>query len=51
MRAGNPGQFTVNASLNAVPVYEKFGFVQQGEAQRMHGICFQPMRLSLGDGA
>lgn len=48
MQAGNPGEFTVNASLNAVPVYEKFGFVRQGEVQRMHGICFQPMRLGSG---
>ncbi len=42
---GNPGQFTVNASLNAVPVYERFGFVRKGEVQHMHGISFQPMHL------
>jgi GNAT superfamily N-acetyltransferase len=47
-QAGNPGEFTVNSSLNAMPVYEKFGFVRQGEVQSMHGICFQPMRLRSG---
>jgi GNAT superfamily N-acetyltransferase len=47
-QAGNPGEFTVNSSLNAVPVYERFGFVRQGEVQRMHGIFFQPMRLRSG---
>jgi len=43
-RAGNPGAFTVNASLNAVPLYEKFGFAREGEVQRVHGVAFQPMR-------
>lgn len=47
MQAGNRGEFTVNSSLNAVPVYEKFGFVGEGDIRRMHGISFQPMRLSL----
>lgn len=44
-RAGNPGEFTVNSSLDAVPVYEKFGFAREGEVQRVHGVAFQPMRL------
>ena len=44
LRAGNPGTFTVNASLNAVPLYEKFGFAREGEVQRVHGVSFQPMR-------
>ena len=44
-QAGNPGEFTVNSSLNAVAVYEKFGFVPRGETQKMHGIAFQPMHL------
>ena len=48
LEAGNSGEFTVNSSLNAVPVYEKFGFVRQGEVQRMHGISFHPMRLRSG---
>ena len=45
LQAGNPGEFTVNSSLNAVPVYERFGFVRHGEIQRVHGISFQPMQL------
>ncbi|WOB06907.1 GNAT family N-acetyltransferase [Piscinibacter gummiphilus] len=48
LRDGNPGEFTVNSSLSAVPVYERFGFVRQGEVQRMHGISFQPMSLRSG---
>jgi GNAT superfamily N-acetyltransferase len=43
--AGNLGEFTVNSSLNAVVVYEKFGFVPRGDIQNMHGISFQPMHL------
>jgi ribosomal protein S18 acetylase RimI-like enzyme len=43
LAAGNPGQFTVNASLNAVPVYQRFGFVCKGEIQFAHGISFQSM--------
>lgn len=45
LAAGNTGQFTVNSSLNAVPVYERFGFIRTGEVQQMHGISFQPMQL------
>ncbi|WP_295756125.1 GNAT family N-acetyltransferase [Undibacterium sp.] len=45
LAAGNPGQFTVNSSLNAVPVYERFGFVRKGDVQYMHGISFQSMHL------
>jgi GNAT superfamily N-acetyltransferase len=44
-QAGNPGRFTVNSSLNAVPVYERFGFVVSGPAVQTHGIAFQPMLL------
>lgn len=43
--AGNPGAFTVNASLNAVPLYEHFGFVADGEIRRVNGIAYRPMRL------
>lgn len=42
---GNPGEFTVNASLNAVPVYMRFGFVPMAEVQHVHGISFVPMAL------
>lgn len=48
LQAGNPGEFTVSSSLNAMPVYEKFGFVCQGGVQHAHGISFQPMQLRSG---
>jgi GNAT superfamily N-acetyltransferase len=44
-RAGNPGNFTVNASLGAMPVYGHFGFVATGPEVRTHGVVFVPMRL------
>lgn len=37
--------FTVNASLRAIPVYERFGFEKQGAVKVEHGVTFQPMRL------
>lgn len=37
--------FTVNASLQAIPVYESFGFEKQGTVKMEHGVTFQPMRL------
>jgi GNAT superfamily N-acetyltransferase len=43
--AGNPGEFTVNASLNAVPVYQHFGFELVGGPQHDKGLIFQPMKL------
>ena len=46
IQAGNPGRFTVNSSLNALPVYEKFGFVVSGAVVQTHGVTFQPMQLS-----
>jgi GNAT superfamily N-acetyltransferase len=49
IQSGNPGMFTVNSSLNAVPVYEKFGFVASGPVVQNHGIAFQPMQLCRGD--
>jgi GNAT superfamily N-acetyltransferase len=47
IRAGGVSEFTVNSSLNAVPVYKRFGFVPAGEPVQMHGIAFLPMRLNL----
>ena len=38
------GDFTVNSSLSAVPVYQAFGFVAAGSLQSGHGISFLPMR-------
>lgn len=48
LAAGNAGEFTVNSSLEAVPVYEKFKFSRVGDIQYVNGICFQPMRLKGG---
>lgn len=45
---GDTGPFTVNASLFAVPVYERFGFVSNGEVQHVHGLAYLPMVLSPG---
>ena len=41
--AGNPGNFTVNASNNAIPVYERLGFVRSGPAKNDDGIRYNPM--------
>ena len=46
LRRGNPGEFTVNSSLNAIAVYKAFGFVPSGPVTTAHGISFLPMRLS-----
>jgi len=35
--------YTVRSSLNAVPIYKKFGFVESGLAQHKDGVGFQPM--------
>jgi GNAT superfamily N-acetyltransferase len=43
--AGNPGEFTVNASLNAVAVYQRFGFESVGGPMQDNGLVFQPMKL------
>ena len=42
---GNPGEFTVNSSIYARPVYEKLGFVTQSEPQEKMGVVFIPMKL------
>ena len=47
LRAGNPGEFTVNSSLYAVPVYERFGFRPTGPRVDEHGIAYVPMKLVL----
>jgi GNAT superfamily N-acetyltransferase len=38
--------FTVNASLNAIPVYERLGFVIAAPVQDVDGVRFVPMRLT-----
>ena len=49
LHSGNPGEFTVNSSLIAVPVYESFGFRPVGPVAKTHGIAFLPMCLKLRD--
>ena len=36
---------TVNSSVNAVPVYEAFGFRISGARVEQHGVAFVPMRM------
>lgn len=44
MRSGNPDEFTVNSSINAVPVYKAFGFEPVSEMKQANGISFLPMK-------
>ena len=37
---GHRGPFTVNASNNAIPIYERFGFVRDGPAQNANGVVY-----------
>lgn len=41
--AGDPERFTVNASLIAVPLYERLGFAATGPVVVQDGIAFRPM--------
>jgi GNAT superfamily N-acetyltransferase len=43
--SGNGGDFTVNASLNAVPFYKRMGFEATGDVSLAGGLRFQPMKL------
>jgi GNAT superfamily N-acetyltransferase len=43
--AGQRGPFTVNASDNAVPVYERWGFRRAGPPRSSNGIVYNPMEL------
>lgn len=45
LAAGNEGQFTVNASLNAIPFYKRMGFEPTGDVSLAGGLRFQPMKL------
>ena len=45
LAGGNPGRFTVNSSLFAVPLYERLGFAPAGAAIVKDGIAYQPMAL------
>lgn len=44
---GNPGEFTVNSSLNAQPVYEHLGFVTLSKPITKHGVIYTPMKLKI----
>ncbi len=46
IEAGGSGNFTVNASNYAVPVYEALGFVRTGPTQEAKGMVFNPMALN-----
>lgn len=48
-QAGHTGEFTVNASLNAVNVYRRFGFEVVGSVAQNNGLVFQPMRMQSAD--
>ena len=41
--AGNSRRFTVNSSNNAVPVYERLGFVRTAPMQNNEGVLYNPM--------
>ena len=45
LRSGNPGVFKVNASLGAVPIYERFGFVIAAPTIERYGGAYVPMIL------
>jgi GNAT superfamily N-acetyltransferase len=47
LAAGNTGEFTVNASMNAVPFYKRMGFESVGDVAMTGGLRFQPMKLSI----
>ena len=48
---GNPGNFTVNASLFAEKMYRKWGFTPTAEVQEMHGLRFIPMQKNIASNA
>ena len=45
IEAGGSGNFSVNASNYAVPVYEALGFVRTAPTQLLKGMYFNPMSL------
>jgi GNAT superfamily N-acetyltransferase/heme-degrading monooxygenase HmoA len=45
VETAGPAEFTVNASRNAVAVYEHFGFVAEGPVVDSGGVLYVPMRL------
>jgi GNAT superfamily N-acetyltransferase len=49
--AGGGERFTVNASLSAVPVYARLGFVPSTPVTQTHGLAFVPMALERAKGS
>lgn len=49
--AGEAQAFTVNSTLSAVPVYERFGFRAVSQPVEKNGVVFVPMRLEEGEDA
>ena len=47
-RNGNPGHYTVNSTPEAIPIYERFGFVATGKIETRNGLTALPMRLGPG---
>ena len=47
LQNGNQGEFTVNASLNALPIYRHLGFVEVGEPMVKDGVGYVPMKLQV----
>lgn len=47
-QTGPARAFTVNATPQAAPVYQRFGFEQCSPLVETHGIAFIPMRLRKG---
>jgi len=39
--------FSLRSSVNAVPVYKRFGFLESGPMGLKDGVSFQPMELKL----
>jgi GNAT superfamily N-acetyltransferase len=50
IQQGGTGNFWVRSSSIAVPVYQRFGFVAEGERDTFNGISFQLMRLNKSHG-
>ncbi|HEV7816938.1 MAG TPA: GNAT family N-acetyltransferase [Janthinobacterium sp.] len=46
--AGNTQGFTVNSSVHAAAMYQRFGFVASGPRVEQHGIAYIPMQLTAG---
>jgi GNAT superfamily N-acetyltransferase len=44
---GNHGEFTVNSSRYALPVYERLGFVAQSGFKEKNGVIYIPMKWEI----